>query len=93
MPSIITRQSEAPAAQGANGGDALGGGIAVIVDSSVAVRGGHRIQRRRRRPGGIGGSDGLGIGGGVNNGGSFIFDAATVIKHNHASTSNDDIFP
>jgi hypothetical protein len=33
------------------------------------------------------------VGGGVYKLGSFSFDAATVIKHNHASTSNDDIGP
>jgi hypothetical protein len=39
-----------------------------------------------------GGSDGQGIGGGVYNLGTFTFDAATVIRHNRASTSNDDTF-
>jgi hypothetical protein len=34
-----------------------------------------------------------GIGGGVYNLGMFAFDAATVIAHNYAFTSNDDIFP
>jgi hypothetical protein len=33
------------------------------------------------------------VGGGVYNLGVFTPDAATVIKHNHASTSNDDVFP
>jgi hypothetical protein len=42
--------------------------------------------------GGQGGADGLGIGGGVYNLGTFVADAATVIAHNHASTSNDDCF-
>jgi hypothetical protein len=37
-------------------------------------------------------SDGQGIGGGVYNLGTFTFDVTTVIAHNHASTSNDDIF-
>ncbi len=41
---------------------------------------------------GIGGSAGQGIGGGIYNLGSFAFDAFTVIRHNHASTSNDDVF-
>jgi hypothetical protein len=35
----------------------------------------------------------LGIGGGVFTIGTFSFDATTVIKKNHASTSNDDIGP
>jgi len=38
------------------------------------------------------GTDGLGIGGGVYNRGTFLRDAATVIRHNHASTSDDDCF-
>jgi hypothetical protein len=42
---------------------------------------------------GSGGSDGLGVGGGVNNGGTFTFDVATVIKQNHAPSSNDDVNP
>jgi|GEM_PF-2141847 len=41
---------------------------------------------------GRGGSDGEGIGGGVYNLGVFAFDPTSVIKKNHASTSNDDIF-
>jgi hypothetical protein len=39
------------------------------------------------------GTDGLGIGGGVYNLGTFLADAATVIRHNRASTSDDDLFP
>jgi hypothetical protein len=42
--------------------------------------------------GGHGFADGLGIGGGVYNLGTFLVDAATVFAHNHASTSNDDCF-
>ena len=38
------------------------------------------------------GTDGMGVGGGVYNLGTFLYDAATVITHNHASTSNDDCF-
>ena len=34
-----------------------------------------------------------GIGGGIYNLGTFSFDAFTVIKDNHASTSGDDIGP
>jgi hypothetical protein len=33
------------------------------------------------------------VGGGVYNLGTFLRDAATIIRRNHASTSNDDIFP
>jgi probable HAF family extracellular repeat protein len=39
------------------------------------------------------GSQGHGIGGGVYSLGAFSRDIATVMKHNHDSTSNDDIFP
>jgi hypothetical protein len=42
---------------------------------------------------GSGGSDGQGIGGGVFSLGTFAFDATTVIAVNHASTSNNNIFP
>jgi hypothetical protein len=42
---------------------------------------------------GAGGSDGHGVGGGVYNLGTFAFDIVSVIKKNHAATSNDDIFP
>jgi hypothetical protein len=42
---------------------------------------------------GAGGSAGQGIGGGAYNLGTFSFDLATVFKKNHASTSNDDLFP
>ena len=41
---------------------------------------------------GTGGADGSGVGGGVYNVGTLTFDAATTIKKNEASTSNDDIF-
>jgi hypothetical protein len=34
-----------------------------------------------------------GIGGGIYTVGTFIFDAFTVIKENHASTSGDNIGP
>jgi hypothetical protein len=37
-------------------------------------------------------TDGLGVGGGVSNRGMFLFDAATVIRHNHTVTSHDDCF-
>jgi hypothetical protein len=45
--------------------------------------------------GGLGdgdGMDGQGVGGGVYNLGTFVYDAATLIAHNPASTSNDDCF-
>jgi hypothetical protein len=42
---------------------------------------------------GTGGSDGQGVGGGVYNVGTFTIDVFSVIKKNHASTSNNEIFP
>jgi hypothetical protein len=39
-----------------------------------------------------GGTDGLGVGGGVYNLWTFLVDALTIIAHNHASDSNDDCF-
>jgi hypothetical protein len=39
-----------------------------------------------------GGTDGLGVGGGVYNLGTFLLDPATVLRHNRASTSADDCF-
>jgi hypothetical protein len=38
------------------------------------------------------GTEGEGVGGGVYNLGALLFDDATVIAFNHASTSNDDGF-
>jgi hypothetical protein len=38
------------------------------------------------------GANGLGVGGGAYNLGTLLFDADTVIAHNHASNSNDDRF-
>jgi hypothetical protein len=32
------------------------------------------------------------VGGGVYNLGTFFLDAASTVDHNHASTSNDDVF-
>jgi hypothetical protein len=71
----------------------LGGGIAVIVDSSANVTASD-IEHNRATGGdaGSGGVDGEGIGGGVNSQGTFVYDGTTVIKHNKASTSDDDIF-
>ena len=72
-------------ANGDGGGAGLGGGAYNDATSSLTlttslVTGNHA----NGKPG---------IGGGIYNLGTFTFDAFTVIKHNHASTSNDDIFP
>ena len=40
-----------------------------------------------------GSKDGLGIGGGVYHLGTYSAESTTVIKKNHASTSNDNIYP
>ena len=81
---------------GANGGDGLGGGLAItssatatLTDSSVvhnAALGGEA---------GHHGSDGQGVGGGVYvfSGGTFTPDITTFIIFNFASTSNDDLCP
>jgi hypothetical protein len=44
---------------------------------------------------GAGGHDGLGLGGGVafQVGATFNADLSTVLEHNHASTSDDDVAP
>jgi hypothetical protein len=79
---------------GSNGGDAWGGGVSILTGSTADVttsvfvanlaEGGEK---------GHGGADGQGVGGGVYNLGTFSVDPFTVIKGNHASSSNDDIFP
>ena len=74
--------------------------IAIVIDAGlvtrwpVAIAGASGKGARRADGGdqGAGGVDGLGVGGGVYNLGSFTFDALTKIKKNDASTSNDDIF-
>ena len=78
---------------GGNGGDGFGGGIYVDSGSSAGVSGstitGNQAIGRSSHAGGIG----QGVGGGVYYLGTFSFDSATTISKNHASTSNDDIFP
>lgn len=80
---------------GGNGGDGEGGGIfqdelstltllGATVDHNLAIGG----------AAGIGGSDGEGEGGGLylEPGGVACADLLTAIAHNHASTSDDDVF-
>jgi serine/threonine protein kinase len=79
--------------EGANGGDGQGGGIWVGGGVTVTDSASHITDNRAiGGEGGQGGTDGLGVGGGVYNLGTFLYDLATVIVHNHASTSNDDCF-
>jgi hypothetical protein len=79
---------------GAKGGNGLGGGIVVLATSSATVTN-SQIDHNAAVGGhaGHGGTGGDGIGGGVYNGGLFTHDVLTIIAHNRASTSNDDVFP
>jgi hypothetical protein len=79
---------------GGSGGDGLGGGVFNDAGSTLSVTTstidhnqaqGGRVARR--------GADGRGIGGGVYNLGVLSVDLLTVIAHNRASTSNDNVFP
>src|SRR5215831_17841353 len=77
-----------------NGGDGEGGGVFVGTGAALTVTGSTITQNHANGGSGSGGgSAGQGEGGGVYNDGTFTFDAATVINQNHASTSNDNIFP
>ena len=81
--------------EGGNGGNGLGGGLGIQAGSSATVSHGS-ITHNKALGGeeGAGGSDGHGVGGGVYNyHGTFAFDVFTNISDNHASTSNDNIFP
>ena len=79
---------------GGVGGNGFGGGLFVGTDASVSLTGSTITKNHANGGSGSGGgSDGEGIGGGVYSLGTFTFDATTTIKKNHASTSNDDIFP
>jgi len=74
------------------GGNGFGGGVYLDAASSVglqttAVTGNHA------NAGGGTTSDGVGIGGGVYSLGSLSVDDPASIRHNHASTSDDDIYP
>jgi hypothetical protein len=79
---------------GGNGGNGFGGGLfndtgAILTLAKSTVEYNLAIGGEE----GAGGSDGQAIGGGVYNLGTFTFDPFTVIDKNHASTSNDNIFP
>ena len=81
---------------GGNGGDGLGGGLYNGGDSTLSLKA-STVTGNYANGGeaGGGGSDGHGVGGGVYNLGTFLPDGFTLAhtKKNHASTSNDDIFP
>jgi hypothetical protein len=72
-------------ANGGSGGAGLGGGIYNDASSTLTLTA-SSVTRNQAN-----GSPG--IGGGIYNLGKFSFDALTVIKDNHASTSGDDIGP
>jgi hypothetical protein len=77
---------------GSNGGNGLGGVVYVAIGTVIVSA--SEISYNQAL-GGLGdgdGMDGLGVGGNVYTLGTFLADAATVIRHNHASTSNDDCF-
>jgi hypothetical protein len=79
---------------GGNGGDGLGSGPALQAGSSATVSD-SGITHNQALGGeeGAGGSDGQGLGSDGYDLGTFTADALTVIKKNHASTSDDDFFP
>ena len=95
----LNRAAGGAGGAGANGGDGHGGGLFIFgrpdAVSSATLAGSHvefNAAAGGRR--GTGGADGQGVGGGVyNDGGTFNVDLTTVVQHNHASTSNDDVFP
>jgi hypothetical protein len=70
---------------GGGGGTGLGGGADNDATSTLALYGVLITQNVA-----IGSP---GIGGGIYTLGTFTFDASTVIKHNHASTSGNEIGP
>jgi hypothetical protein len=86
--------NEAEGGAGAVGGDGLGGGIfnggpSPFGTPDLTLTG--CLVSLNEADGGAGVTAGAGIGGGVFNLGTFSADAATIIAHNHASTSNDDL--
>jgi hypothetical protein len=79
---------------GGNGGNGYGGGIYLASGASVSLAACTVTNNQALGGKGIGGgADGQGIGGGVYDLGSFTYDLATIIANNHASTSNNDIYP
>lgn len=77
-----------------NGGDGLGGGLAVFGRSTASVTASTIVANTAR--GGApnaAGYPGHGIGGGTYATGTITLDAATVIAGNHASTSDNDVYP
>jgi dienelactone hydrolase len=95
-PSALVMSAAIGGAGGLGGGIWVGsgtgpgggvGGVAVTVSASRLTD-----NRAEGGEGRAGGADGQGVGGGIYNLGTFLVDALSVIRHNHASTSNDDCF-
>jgi hypothetical protein len=70
----------------------LSGGVYVAAGTVLVIASDISYNQARGGLADCGGTDGLGVGGGVYNLGTFLFDTATVITRNHASTSHDDCF-
>jgi hypothetical protein len=86
-------------AQGGNGsagagGNGLGGGVFTDAQATLTLAESRITLNEADGGSGGGGSDGQGVGGGVyvTPGGTASKDRVTVIAHNHASTSDDDVF-
>jgi hypothetical protein len=90
--SVVGNQAVGGAGgSGSTGGAGLGGGLSILAGNVATSN--DCIIKGNRAQGGAGTTNGHGLGGGVFNEGTFTTDVLTVIKGNHASTSNDDIFP
>jgi hypothetical protein len=74
---------------GAGGGNGFGGGVYISAGAVFSLKGSTILFNVAD---GGEGPVGQGVGGGVYNLGTFDLDAASIVKHNHASTSNDNIF-
>jgi hypothetical protein len=96
---IVNNEAEGGAGStGGLGGNGFGGGLYVAGgDETVTVTVADSRIERNEAEGGDGGGrhhhdDGQGIGGGVYIKGGMVCITNTRIKHNHADTSNDDVF-
>ena len=85
--------NKAQGGEGGDGGNGLGGGLYNDASSTLNLTG-VRVEHNQAVGGEAGchDSDGQGIGGRVYNLGVLDFDSKTVIKKNHASTSNPNIY-
>ena len=70
----------------------FGGGI-YVGEGTVTIQGSKITGNEAEGgAGGAGGTDGQGVGGGLYNAGGAVRVHRTRINHNHASTSDDDVF-